>query len=47
MSTVEKWLTGVTTLAIVATLVASQYTAPIITATAGGIGTVYRAAKGK
>lgn len=47
MSTVEKWLTGVTTVAVVATLVASPYTAPILTATFGGIGTVYSRAKGR
>lgn len=45
MSTVEKWLTGVTTLAIVATAVASPYTAPILNSIFGGIGTVYQKAK--
>lgn len=45
MSTVEKWLTGVTTLAIVATAVASPYTSPILNSIFGGIGGVYKAAK--
>lgn len=47
MSTVEKWLTGVTTLAIVATAVASPYTAPILNSLFGGVGNVYKAAKAK
>lgn len=47
MNTVEKWLTGVTTLAIVATAVASPYTAPILTALFGGVGGVYRSAKAR
>lgn len=46
MSTVEKWLTGVTTLAIVATVVASRYSAGVINALFGGVSNVYRAAKG-
>lgn len=46
MNTVEKWLTGVTTLAIIATGVASPYTAPILSAIFGGIGNVYSKAKG-
>lgn len=45
MSTVEKWLTGITTLAIVATVVASPYSSGIITSLANGVGTVYTKAK--
>jgi hypothetical protein len=45
MSTVEKWLTGVTTLAIVATLVSSKYTAGILTAGGGAVAKVYQGAK--
>lgn len=46
MSTIEKWLTGVTVVAVVATAVASPYTAPILNSIFGGIGGVYRSAKG-
>lgn len=45
MTTVEKWLTGVTTLAIVATLVASKYTAGILTAGGNAVAAVYKGAK--
>jgi hypothetical protein len=45
VNTVEKWLTGVTTLAIVATLVASKYTAGILTSGGKAIASVYQGAK--
>lgn len=45
MGTVSQWLTGVTTLAIFATAVASPFTAPILTSLFGGIGNVYQKAK--
>jgi len=45
MGTVEKWLTGVTVVAVVATAVSSPYTAGILNSLFGGIGNVYRSAK--
>lgn len=45
MGAVEKWLTGVTAVAVVATLVSSKYTAGILTAGFGGIAKVYQGAK--
>lgn len=45
MSVVESWLTGVTVVAVVATAVASPYTAPILNSLFGGIGNVYKAAR--
>ena len=45
MSTVEAWLTGVTVVAVVATAVASPYTAPILNSIFGGVAGVYRAAR--
>lgn len=44
-SAVEKWLTGVTTLAIVATAVSSKYTSGILTSLFGGVAKVYQGAK--
>ena len=46
MSAISYWLTGVTVVAVVATAVASPYTAPILGALFGGIGNVYKSAKG-
>lgn len=46
MRTVEVWLTGVTVVAVIATAVASPYTAPILGALFGGIGNVYKSARG-
>lgn len=45
MSVVEKWLTGVTVVAVVATAVASPYTAPILNSVFGGIANVYKSAR--
>lgn len=45
MSSVEKWLTGVTVVAVVATAVSSSQTAPILTALFGGIAKVYQGAR--
>jgi len=45
MSVIEKWLTGVTVVAVVATGVASPYTAPILGAIFGGVAKVYQGAK--
>lgn len=46
MNSLERWLTGVTIVAVVATAVASPYTAPILGALFGGIANVYKGAKG-
>ncbi len=45
MSSIEKWLTGITTLAIVATIVASPYSSSIITSAGNAVGTVYQRAR--
>lgn len=45
MGTVEKFLTGVTVVAVAATLVSSPYTAPILSGLFAGIGNVFKAAK--
>ena len=47
MSSVERWLTGVTVLAVVATVVASPYSGPIIGQLFGGVANVYKAAKAR
>lgn len=46
MNTVEKWITGVTAVALLATAVTSKYTAPILGQIFGGIAGVYKSAKG-
>jgi hypothetical protein len=45
MNAIERWLTGVTVVAVVATAVASPYTAPILSTLFGGVANVYRAAR--
>lgn len=45
MSSVEKWLTGITTLAIVATIFSSPYAASIITSGGNAVGTIYQRAR--
>jgi hypothetical protein len=45
VGTVEKWLTGVTVVAVVATVAASPYSAGIFNSIFGGIAGVYRSAK--
>lgn len=45
METLGKWLTGVTVVAVVATLVSSRYTAGIFTAAGGAVAKVYQGAK--
>lgn len=45
MGTIEKFLTGVTLVAVAATLVSSPYTSGILASLFGGIGNVYNAAK--
>lgn len=47
MSTVEKWLTGVTALAIVATVVTNRTSPQVISSLFGGIASVYRSAQGR
>lgn len=47
MSTVEKWLTGITGLAVVATLVSNRNSPAVINSLFGGVGGVYRAAMGR
>ena len=47
MSGVEKWLTGITGLAIVATLVTNARSPQVITSLTGGIAGIYRAAMGR
>jgi hypothetical protein len=43
--TVTKWLVGVTTLAVVATIFSSPYSSKILGAGFGGVASVYKAAK--
>lgn len=45
MSTVEKWLAGITGLAIVATIFGSRNAPAIFNSVFGGIGGVYKSAK--
>lgn len=45
METIGKWLTGVTVVAVVATLVSSKYTAGILTAGGTAVAKVYQGAK--
>jgi hypothetical protein len=47
MSTLEKWLTGITTLAIVATVVSNRNSPEVIKATSGGIAGIYKTAMGR
>lgn len=47
MSTVEKWLTGITGLAVVATLVTNRNSPNVITSITNGIAGIYRAAMGR
>lgn len=47
MSTVEKWLSGITALAIVATLVTNRNSPAVINSLAGGIGGIYKQAMGR
>lgn len=46
MGTVEKWLVGLTTVAVVSTLVSSPYSANVINAIGNVIAGGYKAAKG-
>lgn len=45
MESLSKWLTGVTVVAVVATLVSSRYTAGILTAGGGAVAKIYQGAK--
>jgi hypothetical protein len=47
LTTVEKWLAGVTALAIIATVVSNRNSASVINSVFGGIGNVYQKASGR
>lgn len=47
MSTIEKWLSGITALAVVATLVTNRNSPAVISSAAGGIGAIYKNAMGR
>jgi hypothetical protein len=47
MSTVEKWLSGITALAIVATLVTNRNSPAVISSITGGVGGIYKNAMGR
>lgn len=46
MSSIERWLAGITTLAIVATVVSNKNSPNVIKAGLGGIAGIYKSAKG-
>lgn len=47
MSAVERWLSGITALAIIATVVSNKNSPNVIKATTGGIGGIYKIAMGR
>jgi hypothetical protein len=47
VNTIEKWLTGLTVVAVVSTVVTSPYSGSVINAIGGVISGAYRAVKAK
>jgi hypothetical protein len=45
MDTIKVWLTGLTTIAVVATVFTSPYSGPIFTSIFGGMSNVYKSVR--
>lgn len=47
MGTIERWLTGITVLAVIATVVTNRNSPQIIDSLTGGIAGIYKSAQGR